>query len=360
MAINTITQFLDNLYTTTWQNRMEGMADNIFNATPFYFWLKDKGKLRAQRGGRFIEENLEYQANANVAWVDKGTTVVLNDYEFMTIAQYNWRYLTVSIVRFGTDDQKNNGKAKILELVRTKLDNSEQALISEFESRLVGGAGTVTANTTTANAAAFDGLQCLVANDPAGSTFGGNGVAVGGIDSSTSNGQNTWWRNQTQNMTGLSFATNGVKYMRQMLNNCMNNRRENRPDIILCDQRTYENYEGAVLTMYRTENRKMADAGFDNQGFKGIPMVWTPSIATEDTSAAGSPTPPSGPAAGALYFLNTNFLTLTYDPAYWFDMTEWKAIPDQVNDRAAQIISACVLTTNRRRVHGVMYNLNTD
>ena len=44
MAINTITQFLDNLYTTTWQNRMEGMADNIFNATPFYFWMKDKGK----------------------------------------------------------------------------------------------------------------------------------------------------------------------------------------------------------------------------------------------------------------------------------------------------------------------------
>lgn len=351
MAINTITQFLDNLYTTTWQNRMEGVADNVFNATPFWFWLKDKGKLKAQRGGRFIEENLEYASNNNIAWLDKGSTVTLNDYEFLTIAQYQWRYLSASIVRFGTDDQKNVGKAKILSLVNSKLDNTEQSLITEFETRLVGGSGAITANTTTAQAAAFDGLTCLVANDPAGSTFGGNGVAVGGIDSSTSNGQYGWWRNQTINMTGVSFATSGVAKMRLMLNNCMNNRREDRPDILLSDQRTYENYEGSVLTYYRTMNRKLADVGFENQTFKGIPMVWTPAITGEDSAT---------PAAGALYFLNTSFLELVYDPALWFDMTEWKAIPDQVNDRAAQIVSACTLTTNRRRVQGVMYNMDTD
>ena len=79
MAINTITQFLDNLYTTTWQNRMTGVADNVFNATPFWFWLKDKGKMKPQRGGRFIEESLEYASNGNIAWVDKGSTVTLNN-----------------------------------------------------------------------------------------------------------------------------------------------------------------------------------------------------------------------------------------------------------------------------------------
>jgi hypothetical protein len=40
-------------------------------------------------------------------------------------------------------------------------------------------------------------------------------------------------------------------------------------------------------------------------------------------------------------------------------MTEWKPIPDQINDRAAQIITACTLTTNRRRVHGVISGINT-
>jgi hypothetical protein len=347
MAVGSLTQFLDNLYTTTWQNRMEGVADNVFNATPFWYWLKDKGKLRTQRGGRFIEESLEYATNGNIAWVDKGTTVALNDFEFLTIATYNWRYVAASIVRFGTDDQKNAGRAKIMSLMNSKLDNTEKSLISEFEGRLVTGAGTITAGTTTAAAQAFDGLTCLVANDPT-ATLGGNGVAVGGIDSSQA--QYSWWRNQTKNMNALSFATNGIAQMRTMLNNCMNNRREDRPDILLSDQWTYEQYEGAVLTYYRTLNRKLADAGFENQTFKGIPMVWTPSIVGEDSTPA---------VAGALYFLNTNFLCLTYDPAVWFDMTEWKAIPDQINDRAAQIISACTLTTNRRRVQGVMYNVNT-
>lgn len=346
MALS-LTQFLDNLYTTTWQNRMDGVADNVFNATPFYFWLKDKGKMKTQRGGRFIEESLEYASNGNVSWVDKGTTVPLNDFEFLTIAQYNWRYVAASIVRFGTDEQKNVGKAKIMSLMQSKLDNTEQSLITEFESRLVGGPGTITAGTTTAAANAFDGLQSLVANDPTTSS-GGDGIAVGGIDSSQAT--YSWWRNQTKNMTGSSFATTGIAQMRTMLNNCMNNRREDRPDILLSDQWSYEQYEGAVLTYYRTLNRKLADAGFENQTFKGIPWVWTPSIGGEDSAT---------PVAGSIYFLNTNFLSLVYDPSMWFDMTEWKPIPDQINDRAAQIISACTLTTNRRRVHGVMYNMDT-
>jgi hypothetical protein len=343
----TLTQFLDNLYTTTWQNRMEGVADNVFNATPFWFWLKDKGKMRQQRGGRFIEESLEYASNNNVAWVDKGTAMALNDFEFLTIAQFNWRYIAASIVRFGTDEQKNTGKAKIMSLMNAKLDNTEQSLITEFEYRLVDGPGAITSGTTTAMAAAFDGLNCLVADDPT-TNQGGNGVAVGGVDSSQA--QYAWWRNQTVNMTGNSFANTAIGTMRKLLNQCMNNRREDRPDIFLSDQWTYEQYEGAVLTYYRTLNRKLADAGFENQTFKGIPMVWTPSIPGQDSTT---------PVAGHLYMLNTSFLSLTYDPAMWFDMTEWKAIPDQINDRAAQIVSACTLTTNRRRVHGVMYGINT-
>src|SRR6185312_81583 len=347
MAGLSLTQFLDNLYTTTWQNRMEGVADNVFNATPFWFWLKDKGKMKTQRGGRFLEENLEYATNGNITWVDKGTTVTLNDYEFLTIAQYNWRYIAASIVRFGVDEQKNAGKAKILDYMNSKLDSTEKSLITEFETRLVDGAGTVSAGTTTAQAQAFDGLSCVVADDPTTSS-GGNGIAVGGIDSSQA--QFSWWRNQTSNMTGSSFATTGIGMMRTLLNQCMNNRREDRPDILLSDQWVYEQYEGAILTYYRTLNRKLADAGFENQTFKGIPWVWTPAIPGEDSAT---------PVPGHLYFLNTNFLSFIYDPAVYFDMTEWKAIPDQINDRAAQILTACTLTTNRRRVQGVMFGLNT-
>jgi hypothetical protein len=335
VTIQTVTDFLDNLYTTTWQNRQEGVGDNVFNATPFFFWLKDKGKLLEVRGGRFIEENLEYAANPNIAWVGRGGIVSLNDFQFLTVAQYQWRYLTASIVRFGVDDQQNQGQAQIMSLMNQKMSNSEQALITELETRLFAKQGNVlVAGTTTATGGAVDGLQAIVADDP---TAASN--PVGGIDSSVA--AYSWWRNQTKNMTGVSFASSGVANMRTMLNNCMNNRKMDRPDILISDQTTYENYEQANLSFYRIMNNKLADAGFENQTFKGIPMVWSPSCSQR------------------LYFLNTNFMAFKYDPAYYFGMTEWKPIPNQVNDRAAQIVTAGQLVTNRRRVLGVMYNMNT-
>jgi hypothetical protein len=53
-------------------------------------------------------------------------------------------------------------------------------------------------------------------------------------------------------------------------------------------------------------------------------------------------------------------LKFKYDPQMNFDMTSWKEIPDQVNDRAAQIVLAGNLTTGRRRVHGVIHTIDTD
>jgi hypothetical protein len=327
------TQFLDNLYTTTWQNRRDGVADNVFDATPFWFWLKKNGKLSQVSGGRFIEQNLEYAKNSNIKWIGKGGTVVLNDYEFLTIAQFQWRYLTASIVRFGVDDQQNRGKSRVINLMNSKMTNTENSLIDVMEGRLVAGSGQ-----TVAGEPAIDGLQCLVADDPTANS-GGAGIAVGGIDSSQA--QYAWWRNKSDNMTGVSFATEGINRMRTMLNNVSQNRTQDRTDILLSDQTTYERYEDAVLAFYRTENRSLADAGFQNQTFKGIPMVWAPKVSQR------------------LYFLNTRFLEFVYDPVMYFDMTEWKPIPDQVNDRAAQIITACNLVTNRRRVQGVMYGMDT-
>jgi hypothetical protein len=336
-TLQSVTSFLDNLYTTTWQNRLEGVADNVFNATPFWFWLRDKGKLKPVRGGRYIEVNLEYAANPNISWVGRGGTVNLNDYQFLTVAQFQWRYLTASIVRFGVDDQQNQGMAQVLSLMNSKMSNSEQALITEMETRLAAGQGTTgmgVVGNTNQFGAAMDGLQVMVADNP---TSGGN--LCGGIDSSVS--AYAWWQNQYISMSGVSFAASGVAKMRTLLNNCMNNRQQDRPDIILSDQTSYEYYESANLSFYRITNNKLADAGFESQTFKGIPMVWSPSITQR------------------MYFLNTNFLEFKYDPIYYFAMTEWKAIPNQVNDRAAQIVLAGQLVTSRRRVQGVLPTINT-
>ena len=321
-AVSTITEQIDNLYTTTLQNMGATTADQIFDGTPFWFWLKDKGKLKTENGGRFLSEPVRYAKSERIKFIKKGGTVTLSDQEFLTTAKYDWKYLVDSIVRFGVDDQQNRGKNLIINLMQAKLDNSKDSLTDKMEEVLFAD--------NSADPDAFHGLQTLVADDPT------TGV-VGNIDPAV----NTWWQNQTKNMTGLSFAVHGVSEMRTMLNNVGKNQRKDTPDIIVGGQTPYEDYEDTVLEQKRIVNQKLGDAGFENIQFKGIPFIWSPQGGTR------------------IYFLNTTFLSFTYDPLYFFDMTEWKPIPDQVNDRAAQIITAGNLVTNKRRVQGVMHTIDT-
>lgn len=329
---NTLSEALDNLYTTTWQNMKDTVADQVFNAMPFWFWLKEKGRMETVEGGRFLTEPLQYDKSDSVKWIGRGGTSSMSDFQFLSIAKYDWRYLVGSVVRFGVDDQQNRGKNEILNLMNAKMDNVKNAITTEFETRLVAGAGSISAGTTTAENPSIDGLQWLVADDP---TSAAN--TVGGIDPSV----NTWWRNQTVNVTGKSFATYGVSNMRTTLNNCRNNLKMDSPDIIVSGQAPYEYYEDTVLPLYRISNNKLADMGFENLQYKGIPMIWTPAMSTR------------------MYFLNTNFIKFAYDPMMMLDMTSWKDIPNQVNDRIAQIITACCFKISRRRCQGVMFNIDT-
>lgn len=324
--VNSITLALDDLYTSTWQKRLPGVADNIFASVPFWYWMRDKGKIEPQRGGRIIEYNLAYAQNTTVQWLTRGGTVAMNDYKFLTVGQDNWRQLVANVLRFGVDDQENSGSERILDWVNQKLDNSQESLESTLETALTGGNG--------ASSNSINGLQFLV---PDAANVASSSYNAGGIDPSVY----TWWQNQAITMNNLSFAVNGVNKMRHLLNLCMNNRKMDKPDIILSDMTSYEYYEDTVLDHYRTSNNELADAGFQNQTYKRIPMVWSPSITAR------------------MYFLNTRFLKFIYDPAFFFDMTEWKPIPQQVNDRAAQINLFCCLLTNRRRVQGVLDTINT-
>lgn len=325
---NQFTQALDDLYTTTWQKRLPGVFDNIFTAAPFWFWLKDKGKLKPVRGGRFLETNLEYAQNTTVQWISRGGTVAMNDFKFLTVAQYQWRYLVANILRFGVDEQQNSGDSRILDWVNSKLNNTEESLISTLETTLAAGVG------ATAVPPAIDGLQFLV---PDYANVASASYNAGGIDPSVY----TWWQSQALDMTGLSFAINGNDKMRHLLNLCMNNRRMDAPDIILSDMATYEAYEGSIIPMLRMTNTRLGDAGFQSIEYKKIPMIWSPAIAQR------------------MYFLNTRYIDFVYDPAYFFDMTDWKSIPNQVNDRAAQVELACSFMTNRRRVLGVLSTIDT-
>ena len=329
-AIRTLSESLDNLYTTTWQNMKGTAQDQIFDATPFWFWLKMNGGLQTEEGGRFLTVPLRYAKSDNVQFVRRGSSVALTDKEFLTVGDEQWRYMVDTIVRFGIDDQQNRGKNAIMSLMQSKLDNSKDSLIDTLETRLTGTAGTDQ----------FLGLLDLVPDDPTGS-----GATLHGIDPSVY----TWWRSQTFDMAGLALDTELIPNMNKMLNSCSNNRAQDTPDIIVTGKHPFEIYWENTLEQKRITNNTLGDAGFQNIEFRGVPMIWSPVIDSDDVTGTD----------GRMYFLNTRFIKFIYDPMLFFDMTRWKDIPSQVNDRTAQIILAGNMLTGRRRTHGVLEGLDT-
>ena len=321
-APRTLTETIDNIYTTTWRSSKSSAADNIFDATPLFFWMRDKNKIRSLAGGRFIDEPIQYAKYDSAEWLTKGGSVTLQDHEILSSARYVWTYLIGNVVRFLQDDQQNRSKHQIMRLVEAKLGNAKQNLVDTLETALA-------ASTTTSG---IDGLQLLVADDPTASS------TIGGINQNT----HSFWRNKASNLTGLSFATNGVSKMQTLLNNTRNNLGQKTPDIIVSGQTPYEYYKDTLLGYYRFSDKKLVDAGFQATAYEGIPMTWTPAIGTR------------------MYFLNTEYLWLYKDPGYFMDMTNWKEPADQPGTRAAQIVSALSLVTNRRRAQGVIYNIDTE
>ena len=325
---SSITEALDNLYTTTWQNMKGQYEDQIFDSTPLWFWMKSNGGIVSEEGGKWISEPLRFAKSDNVKFIGRGGTVSLNDKQILTIAKYDWKYMVDSIVRFGIDDQQNRGKNAIMSLMNAKLQTSRDSLTDKMEIAVFGKSLTVDPT-----GLAFNGLQDIIPADPTVT-----GATLGGIDPSV----DTWWRNQTKNMAGISMATNLRREMLKMVQNCGNNLRTDKPDIIFTDLGTYEAYDNVAVQQKQIVNQKLGDAGFVNLEFQGIPVLWGPQC-----------------LAQAMYFINSRHLKFKRDPMMNFDMTEWKAIPDQVNDRAAQIITAGELVTGRRRCHGIMHTLNT-
>ena len=263
---------------------------------------------------------LEYGSNDTLRWIGKGSTIPISDPNLLTMAYENWKYVAVSVVRYGVDDQKNRGQAQLINYVKTKLGAAERALWEEFERAFFADGG---------GSGECNGLQNIVADLPT------SGI-LHGIDRATY----PWFRNQYKTSTGAA-SIYLVSDMRTLMNTCTKYAKAEMNDMcIVTDQTSFELYEDETMEQKRIVNQKMADAGFENFQFKGRPMFWSP----------------FAPSA-KMYFINHNYLKMVKDEQYFMQMTEWKAIPEQVNDRVAQILCTLNIVSSRPVVHGVLHTI---
>jgi len=317
----TLTEQLDSLYSTTWQTMKTKAVDNIFKATPFWYWLYSAGRIQRETGGRWIGETLMYAKNTTVKSLARGGKVDITNTDPMTVAKFDWKLVAGSVIRLHGDDTENTDKHAIMSLAQGKLKNLELSLIDALEVMAFGdGTGNGGLDLT--------GLALLVSSTPTVGT-------VGGIDRSLA--ANAWFRNfqRTKDDTGLptgdtSFAFN----TRKVYNSCSVG--NDHPTLGLTDQNQYELYEAGLTPMLRVYDGRMGDQGFEALKYKGMALTFSPS----------SP-------AGELRLLNERYIRLVINSHADFDITDWKPIPDQL-DRVAQVVVKGEITLSNSRMQGIL------
>jgi hypothetical protein len=321
-------EVIDNLLTSTWYDVRKTLQKDIFQITPFYDMMIEKGRIkeRAPDGTHFEIPFAYAHSSQNLQWFGRGAKFGKEEKEFMTRMTYQTRNFGDNIIRYWDDERKNKGKARILSYVDEVIDNHSSTMSNGLAVSMWTSGGSLAINT----------LPELITTTP---TTG----SIGGIARS----ENPYLQNIAVNFTGLSFSTALLLKMENVFNTCSiwKSKKGNRaPDMIITTQLIYEAYQDLARALgiyeFNSSDRRV-ELGMGLATFKGAPLTWDPEC-----------------PKGHMYFLNSSSLEFAYDPDNWFEMTDWKSEADSL-DRMAQVVCVGNLVANNFRKNAVIFNIVT-
>lgn len=287
-------------------------------------------------------------------------TLTVKPQDGITTAFYEWSEIggTISISR--REERQNSGEAKILKLLEKKIMQAEMSIKSQCNNMIVKG--TVYGTAPTATFVPGNDVKDLLPlgyflpkNNSAAPSAGGN---VGNI----ARASYSWWRPHTAVMdsgtkdTGNSFALSVSSYtglrvgLYRMYNFCSRGADGSGPNLVLCDQVTYETYENSLDQQKRYGDEALVSMGFDNVKLKGATMVWdelVPAIDTGDVPGAAAYT-------GTAFFLNTKFYQLIIDEQTDFVTTPFIE-PENQSAKTAKVLFMGQAACSNMRKLGVCY-----
>lgn len=247
----------DDIVTTTLRNRSGKLADNATRSTVLLDRLRRKGKVKPADGGRTIVQELEVSLNPNGGWYAGLDVLNANMHEPFSAAEFDWKQAYVPAVWSGMDKLKNQGEYAVINLVTSRIKNSEKSLTD-----LVAQA--VYADGTGFGGKQLGGLGLMVVASPTTGT-------VGGIDRAA----NTFWRNQTGTVAMSTpinvVTTNPPDFLRAI--NALSiacTRGTDRPDIYVADAIGYQRYMESLQPIQRITNTDMAGYGFTSLKYFGV------------------------------------------------------------------------------------------
>ena len=344
------------MLTSTLFNYNKKLHDAISKRNVIMKMLKNKGAYTSVEGGIAIEENLMY-ALGSLQYFQGYDVLRREQIDGVTKAVYDWTQCAANIQISDDEKFKNKGKAKVLDLLQTKIKQAEMGLKEDWlgdflqgrERSVVGGGIINNAQDVISGSIGLDPLAKLVQYDPTVS------MTIGGINQATAvnNKGIAWWRNKTANAGGAAMTPGAfLNLFTTMYMSCSNNS-EGSPDLILVDDVTYAMLEAAMRFDHREIKSYTDYPDFENFRFKNAMVTWDDRIANvfgnnlDTTVATGK---------GSAIFLNTDYIKIRYEQDSDFVNTPFMRPVDQLADVSYIVWRGSVTLTNRR-THGVIGNI---
>ena len=353
---SSLTDNYDALLTTTARAMQPRIHDNITRSNKVVAWLTEHGRFRKQDGGERVKVALMHALNSTADIYSGYGSLDTTPQDGLTSAFFDWAQMAVSISISRKEERQNSGSSKLLSLLETKTTQAEASAKELLNNCLV--AGRITASATDGRFLARTGRLDSGANGPLplGALIDGTAarsVAVGNINGATY----AFWRNQVS----TSAATTWRGFFGECVgiyNDCSKGAGGS-PDLILDDQRTWEQYWNGLSNQerYVVTDQRTIDilGGSDALKFRGAVRVWdevVPDVETnaEIVDAVGTFT------LGTSYYLNSNAMEWIVD-----SQTDWISTPFVhpvgQDARVSEMLWMGALGINNRRKLGVMKSI---
>jgi len=239
------------LVTSTLRHRRPKIADATTKNNAFMLQLRRKGRIRLVGGGRTISCPISYGENQNFQFYAGRETLNVAGQEVLTSSEYPWKQYACGVSISGLEMLQNDGEEQIISMMKSRIENAERTIANKMhESAYSDGTGSAGKE--------FGGVALLVASAP--------GATVGGINSATA----TWWDNKRKATGGAAIGT----IYGDMLDLTLQLQRgTDKTDLIISDNSYYSILSQSLQNQRRYMDSKIADAGFKNILFEGIPVV---------------------------------------------------------------------------------------
>lgn len=312
------------LESTTQKHIVPRIADGIFKACPFAYYLRENHTIKLA-GGRNIVLPILYREGV-AEWWDRVDVANLSVIEPEQSAQFDWKWLRVMVTIPDTDIWKNGGDDGIINILEARKQWAQLTLIENLSDGLAG--------TNSSNSKQIDGLQNL---------FGSSGTAYGDLlDTDMDDHGGDWLADDIAPLTANTIDPGELRRMRGAVT-----QGASKPNLALAPQGVFDCIWRMAQDNQWFQPAKSADIGFDVVTFEQMPII-------VDNHITGSG---YGSTDNCLYMLNMDHIQFFVHEKVAFTSKVFEPLPHQ-NVWIAGIYLGCNLTTDNRRMHVEMDDIN--